>query len=231
VFSTRRPHAASTDGLGWLRASIGAHDVVTALQVHGADVLVSDRLSADPYSADQPRADVLTCATPGRGVAVRAADCVPILIASRYSPAVAAVHAGWRGTAAGAAAAAVSALARTYAVSAGNLVAAIGPCIGVCCYQVGPELVDAFAAAGHARHLIDRWFSSPPAPRGSRERRPLHLDLALANRDQLVLAGVPEEHIHVAGLCTAMHLDVLTSYRAERDAAGRLFAAIQPSQP
>jgi copper oxidase (laccase) domain-containing protein len=114
---------------------------------------------------------------------------------------------------------------------------------------VGSELVDAFAAAGHERHLIDRWFLAPAPPRGSRGRpasaegfgearrsafdsdagrRPkLRLDVAGANRDQLVMAGVPGEQIHLSGLCTAMHVDVLTSYRAEREHAGRIAGVIR----
>jgi YfiH family protein len=152
---------------------------------------------------------------------------VPILIADRETGAVAAVHAGWRGTCAGAGPAAVSALRAEFGARPDSLVAAIGPSIGVCCYEVGPELVDAFAAAGHERYLIDRWFTSTPPPRGSRVLSPLRLDVAGANRDQLVLAGVPEEQIHLSGLCTAMHLDVLTSYRAEKEQAGRLVAAIR----
>jgi copper oxidase (laccase) domain-containing protein len=106
---------------------------------------------------------------------------------------------------------------------------------------VGSDLVDAFAAAGHARHLVDRWFSigdrlsglgdpgsgiRDRAP-GNRERGQLRLDVAAANRDQLVLAGVREENIHDCGLCTAMHLDVLTSFRAEREKAGRIAGVIR----
>jgi copper oxidase (laccase) domain-containing protein len=87
--------------------------------------------------------------------------------------------------------------------------------------------VDAFAAAGHERYLIDRWFLAPAPPRGSRERPRLRLDLAGANRDQLLLAGVPEDRIYSSQLCTAMHLDVLTSYRAEKAGAGRLAAVIR----
>jgi copper oxidase (laccase) domain-containing protein len=64
--------------------------------------------------------------------------------------------------------------------------------------------------------------------RGARERPPLRLDLAGANRDQLILAGVSPEHIHLSGLCTAMHLDVFTSYRVEREQAGRMAAVIRP---
>jgi copper oxidase (laccase) domain-containing protein len=116
-----------------------------------------------------------------------------------------------------------------FGTHAADVVVAIGPAIGACCYEVGTELVDAFAAAGHERYLIDRWFIAPPPPRGARRSGAprLRLDVPGANRDQLVLAGVPEAHIHVANLCTAMHLGVLTSYRAEKDQAMRLAGAIR----
>ena len=172
-------------------------------------------------------ADVLVTDEPDIAVAVRAADCVPLLMADTRSGAVAAVHAGWRGTAAGAAVAAVQALAREFGSKPEDLVVAIGPSIGPCCYEVGTELVDAFAAAGHARHLIDRWFLALPPQRGSRERPKLRLNVGGANRDQLILAGVPEESIHACGLCTAMHLDVLTSFRAEQEKAGRMAGIIR----
>ena len=158
---------------------------------------------------------------------MRVADCVPLLLADSRTGVVAVVHAGWRGTAAGAAQAAVHALAREFGTKPEDLVAAIGPSIGACCYEVGTELVDAFAAAGHPRHLIDRWFLAPPPRRGSSERPKLRLDVGGANRDQLILAGVPEESIYACGLCTAMHLDVLTSYRAEKEKAGRIAAVIR----
>jgi len=128
--------------------------------------------------------------------------------------------------------------------------------IGGCCYEVGSELVDAFAAAGHERYLIDRWFRAPPHPRGrhalfgvdgpaprgvdgsawSGVERPvpseveggrLRLDIGAANRDQLILAGVPEKSIHIAGLCTAMNLELLTSYRMEKNDAGRIAGIIR----
>jgi polyphenol oxidase len=118
-------------------------------------------------------------------------------------------------------------LTREFATRPEDVVAAIGPSICAACYEVGTELVDAFAAAGHARHLIDRWFVTTPPPRGSVEPSPLRLDVAGANRDQLVLAGVPEENIHMSGLCTATNLDVLTSFRAEKERAGRLAGVIR----
>jgi YfiH family protein len=170
---------------------------------------------------------VLVSNDPDVAVAVRAADCVPLLMADPRTGAVAAVHAGWRGTAAGAATAAVESLRQEFGVEPENLVAAIGPSIGLCCYEVGTELVDKFAAAGHARHLIDRWFVATPPGRGSGEPPPLRLDVAGANRDQLMLAGVREANIHMSGLCTAENVPVLTSFRKERHQAGRLAAVIR----
>jgi YfiH family protein len=227
LFSTRQLELSSPADVAALAASIGAARLVQANQVHGRTHVVVK--AGEPLSnSERPDADVLVSNAPDAAVAVRAADCVPILIADRESGAVAAVHAGWRGTCAGAVGAAVGALGVEFGSRPADLVAAIGPSIGVCCYEVGPELVDAFAAAGYERHLIDRWFTSTPPPRGSRAHNPLRLDVAGANRDQLILAGVPEEQVHLSGLCTAMHLDVLTSYRVEKEKAGRLVAAIRP---
>jgi YfiH family protein len=195
-------------------------------QVHGRHVVVihDESMVPDPTTS----ADALVSLVPTVAVAVRAADCVPLLIADRVSGAVAAVHAGWRGTMAGIATETIATLRRDAGVRPENVIAAIGPSIGPCCYEVGSELVDAFAAAGYERHLIARWFATPPPPRGSREQPALRLDVAGANRDQLVMAGVPEDQIFLSGFCTAMHLDVFTSYRAEKEGATRLAAAIVP---
>jgi YfiH family protein len=225
VFTTRQLELASATGNRMLAQALGAHDVAMLTQVHGAEVVVIRRGQQPPSGA--PEADALVSDSADIGIAVRGADCAPILIADRMTGAVAAVHAGWRGTAARVVTAALAALVREFGTQPASVVVAIGPSIGPCCYEVGSELVDVFAAAGHERYLIDRWFATPPPPRGSRERPRLRLDVAGANRDQLVLAGVPEAQIHTAGLCTAMHLDVLTSYRAEREQAGRIAGAIK----
>ena len=224
AFTSRQLRLSPTEGAAELAACVGVAAVAQVSQVHGTAVALVRE--SDGWPAPWPEADVLVSRAPAIAVAVRSADCVPLLIADPASGSVAAVHAGWRGTAAGAAAAAVDALAREHGARPSDLVAAIGPCIGSCCYEVGTELVDAFAAAGHERYLIDRWFLAPPPPRGSREQPRLRLDLAGANRDQLVLAGVNEQRIHACGLCTAMHLDVLTSFRAEASNAGRLAGVI-----
>lgn len=223
LFTTRQLSLTSPAGYRELAAVLGVAQVATLRQVHGATVSIVHRGAVHP---SQPEADAIVSNAPDVAVAVRAADCVPLLMADGISGAVAAVHAGWRGTAARAAVAALNAMEREYATRPENIVAAIGPCIGPCCYAVGSDLVDAFAAAGHERYLIERWFSTPPPPRGSRELVQLRLDVAGANRDQLVLAGVPERQIFDARLCTAMHLDVLTSYRAEKENAGRIAGAI-----
>ena len=224
-FTTRQLQLSSHDDWSAVAALAGAEAVVNLNQVHGREVVVVRRDSPTP---DRSAGDILVSDHPPTALAVRAADCVPLLLADSEHGVVAAVHAGWRGTAAGAAVAAVEALAREFGSRPDSLIAAIGPAIRPCCYEVGSELVDAFASAGHARHLVDRWFSirgSGPGREGS-----LVLDVAGSNRDQLVLAGVPETSIFDCGLCTAMHLDVLTSYRAEKERAGRLAAVIRPSR-
>jgi YfiH family protein len=226
LFTTRQLALTSRTGCEQLAVALDVEQVATLRQVHGSTVaIIRDRDLREP-----PEADALVSSAPGVALAVRAADCVPLLMADCITGAVAAVHAGWRGTAARAAVAALNAMDREFGTRPVNIVAAIGPSIGPCCYAVGSDLVDAFAAAGHERYLIDRWFSTPPPPRGSRERVQLRLDVAGANRDQLVLAGVPERQIYDARLCTAMHLDVLTSYRAEKEKAGRIAGAIAPAR-
>ena len=186
-------------------------------QVHGAAVhVVGD---AGPAPEPRPAADALVTATPGLVLSVVTADCVPILLADPATGAVAAVHAGWRGTAAGIAGAAVAALGREFGVASASLVAAIGPSIGACCYDVGEELLEAFAAAGHDSAARADWFARDDAGR-------LRLDLWSANRDLLLHAGLRPDRIHVAGLCTKTHLDWFESYRADGTQAGRLAAII-----
>jgi purine-nucleoside/S-methyl-5'-thioadenosine phosphorylase / adenosine deaminase len=224
LFTTRQLELSSPTKVRALAEAVGARAVAMVHQVHGREVVVVRKRS--PIS-HRPEADALISGAPDVAIAVRAADCVPLLMADRSRGVVAAVHAGWRGTAARVAVAAVDALAREFGTRPADLVVAIGPSIGACCYEVKSDLVDAFAAAGHERYLIDRWFLSPPPARGSTARAPLTLDVPRANIDQLILTGVPEEQIYSSKLCTAMHLDVLTSYRKEKEKAGRIAGAIR----
>jgi YfiH family protein len=226
LFTTRRLELTAADGWQALAGSMGVRPdrFVGLNQVHGREVVTVRRgITADALHQMQghrPDADALISDAPDVAVVVRAADCVPILIGDPVTGAVAAVHAGWRGTAARAAVAAIEAMTHAFTTRAADLIVAIGPAIGPCCYEVGSDLVDAFAAAGHERYLIDRWFMTP---RGGKMR----LDVPGSNRDQLILAGVREENVHAAALCTAEHLDLLTSYRAEKERAGRIAGVIR----
>jgi YfiH family protein len=151
-------------------------------------------------------------------VSVRTADCIPILLADRHGRAVAAVHAGWRGTAAGVAGATVDALG-DLGVPAADLVAAIGPGIGPCCYQVDALVRDAMVAN---HHRAPTWFT-PDGPGHWR------LDLWRANRDQLETSGVPASAISCAGLCTVDDEGDWYSFRREGEGGGRMVAAIRRS--
>jgi YfiH family protein len=227
VFTTRQLQLSSPSDWAHAASLVEARHAATLNQVHGRNVVV---ITPGWTPTDvRPSADALVSNNPEVAVAVRAADCVPLLMADRGTGSVAAVHAGWRGTAAGIATSAVEALAAAFGARPSQMVAAIGPSIGACCYTVGSELVDAFAAAGHPRHLIDRWFVTRGDGTGSKDprMRRLYLDVAAANRDQLVLAGLEEGNIFIANLCTAMHLDLLTSYRAEKEGAVRIAGIIR----
>lgn len=187
-------------------------------QVHRADVAVARRGRLEPW--DPPEADEIVSDDPGAAVCVRVADCAPILMADRRLSVVGAAHAGWRGTVQRAASAAVQAMTEQFRSDPADLVAAIGPCLGACCGEVGDEVPQAFRDAGHNEEAIARWFTTGPSGRA-------HLDLGRANRDQLEAAGVEPGHIHVAALCTKTHATMLHSYRADGERAGRMAGVIR----
>ncbi len=203
-------------------ASVGAglEQLMRIKQVHGGTVRVLKKGHTGPADlAERPEADAQISNAPGLLLCVQVADCVPILLADHTTGAVAAIHAGWRGKSAGIARAAVEAMRREFETDAGDVIAAIGPSIGACCYEVGPNLVDAFRTAGFAEEDTNRWFTRTEA--GS-----LRLDLWAANRDQLVSAGLRADQIFVCGLCTQTHRTIFDSYRAEGDNAGRMAGLI-----
>lgn len=198
--------------------------LLRATQVHGRDVLVVRRADARTALVPQPVADIMVCDDPEVAVTVRVADCVPVLVADARLGVVAAVHAGWRGTALGAVRAGVEALGRAFGSRPADLHAAIGPCIGPDVYEVGEEVRAAFEAEGHGAAALSRWF------RPGRGTRP-HLDVWAANTDQLVDAGVPPGQVYCARACTASHPAWFFSHRAEGAATGRLVAAIRAWPP
>jgi copper oxidase (laccase) domain-containing protein len=125
-------------------------------------------------------------------------------------------------------------LSKRFGSAPADLIAAIGPSIGACCYEVGPDVRGAFAEPGFGDQALARWFFDAPQPTAinrsmptvSSVRRPNRwfLDCWAVARDQLVEAGVPA--IHTARLCTASHPDLFCSYRRDGKGAGRMAAAI-----
>jgi len=174
--------------------------VASARQVHGAAVVAA----ADALVMDL-EGDAVTVAEEGSLAAVRTADCVPILLLASHGRWGASVHAGWRGTFAGVAAAAVAAAERA-GIAPSELQAAIGPAIGPCCYEVGEDLAARFEAAGM------------PAVRDGRSAR---LDLRAINRTALLTCGLPPARIQVCGPCTRCRSDLYWSHRADPTGAGR----------
>jgi purine-nucleoside/S-methyl-5'-thioadenosine phosphorylase / adenosine deaminase len=166
-------------------------------------------------SALRPEADVLVTDEPGVLLAIRTADCLPILIADPQKRAIAAVHAGWRGTLAGVTGAAVAEMARAFGSNPASLVAALGPSIRACCYEVGPEVEEAF----RKRSPENQKFFLRPSP----EAR-VRLDLVAAAEAALGRSGVPAAQIHVADFCTACRTDLFFSHRKEGAWTGRMMA-------
>ena len=192
-------------------------DLLLIRQVHDAAVAFAPRDRDLPWTP--PEADIIVSNDPHSAIAVRVADCVPILLAEENGRAVAAIHAGWRGTAKRAAIEGVAALQTRYGIRPELVVAGIGPSIGPCCYEVGESTRRAFQQAGHHPLVLERWFE----PRGHGK---FHLDLWRATRDQLEGAGVSPTNIHVAELCTK-HQDGFHSYRVSGPDAGRMAAVIR----
>ena len=209
--------------------------LVTLRQVH-SDVL---NVVREPFS-DAQNGDALATEERGLLLGVQTADCIPILLVDPRHRAVAAVHAGWRGTVARIAAKTVGRMAMEFGTQPKDVLAALGPGIGRCCYEVGPDVAKEFAA-----QFPDaaEWFDGPFAALASGEDpNPLpwltmmppghqpppvrcHLDLHAANSGILANAGLQRKNIFVADFCTSCRTDLFFSYRRE-GVTGRMMAVI-----
>jgi YfiH family protein len=170
-------------------------DLITARQVHGTRVVEVPPLPSDP------EADALLTLASGQGIGVLTADCVPVVLAQIDGAGVAIVHAGWRGSARRITQLAVRALAESTGCRPEALVAAIGPHIGPCCYEVDEPVREAVG----------------PEPVFAPSERPGHyqLDLFELNRRQLLQAGVIPDRIERVGGCTSCDTDLFYSYRRD----------------
>ena len=182
--------------------------VVTARQVHGNVILkVSNGTGKQAGVGDGLMTDAANLV-----VGVTAADCVPILYVEPERRVAAAVHAGWRGTAAGVGVRAIMRMKEEYGIEPSVLHAALGPSIGPCCYEVGGEVAEQIGA-NWAEELKRAW--RPQGVKG-------YLDLRTLNKAQLIAAGVPERQIRRIGPCTACHVGEFFSYRKEGKTGSQL---------
>ena len=192
---------AAAGAVGW--------PVLKLKQVHSGIVRVMVDTSA---AGEAVEGDAAISSLTGVVLSVQTADCVPILLADSHARAIAVVHAGWRGTAAHIVETTVAELRQHYQVDPQDVVAAIGPHIGVCCYEIGEEVVEAIGD-NSAIERRPEW----PKP---------HLNLGEVNRRQLSSAGIPEAQIEISSLCTRCREDLFFSYRRDGARTGHMLSII-----
>ena len=200
----------------FLKLFAGDWTLTGCWQTHSADVrVVHNEPEARPNPevlGDDIYCDALVSNTPRILLAVKTADCVPILIGDPKTGAFAAIHAGWRGASASIVSRAIEQLQKEYSASPPDFRAAIGPAANVCCYEVGAEVINIFK---------ERFSQSESLLVPTRDGH-ARIDLHQANRNQLIQAGVPADRIHIAPLCTMDRNDLFFSYRREKQLHGRV---------
>ncbi len=216
------------------QSAIGANDftLVPLRQFHSS---IARHFATPP--GESCKGDASFTNTPGLLLGVQTADCVPILLVDPNKHAVAAIHAGWRGTLARIAQKTVGEMRMRFGSKPADILAALGPAVGGCCYEVGTELVTEFTSQfADAEEYFDelrtgeepnplQWLNMMP-PGHQPPPKNVRLDLRKANRAQLLAAGLRDANIFVSNLCTACHTDLLFSYRKEAAQSGRLLSVI-----
>lgn len=206
-----RPDAVAENRRRWAAACGRPWSSLVGLeQVHGAEVLVVDRPPSELPPEDARCFDASATDRTDAVLCVRTADCLPVLLHDPVRRAVAAVHAGWRGSLAGVSGAAVAALREAFGCRPEDLLAVLGPCIGPEAFEVGPEVHAAFLA----RH-------GPGVALGR-----LRVDLCEANRRQLLGAGLLPGHLEAIGGCTSAQPELFFSHRRDSGRTGRQLAFI-----
>jgi polyphenol oxidase len=202
-------------------AALGAEKatIVTARQTHSTERCVID--STDQARGPQPDCDAMTTKMSNVLLAVQTADCLPVLIADTVNNTVAAIHAGWRGTAGRITERTVADLMLSHGVNPRNCIAALGPTACADCYEVGPDVIERYKKEfGYWKNLLVNFKEGGKA----------HLDIREANVQQLAFCGFTEDRIHVADYCTMHQNDLFFSYRREGrnqpSSVGRLLSVI-----
>lgn len=210
-----------------------ATPLLTLHQIH------SNLIRATPTSPGR-KGDGLMTGEPGVLLGVQTADCIPVLVADRRRRAVAAFHAGWRGTVNRIVEAGIGQMRLEFGSHPEDLIAAIGPGIGQCCYAIGEEVLSSFESqfsyfqelfrevydADPGRTKYPMLFLTQRAPGHSPIGPSLHLDLIEANRRQLLAAGLKPGAIKLVGGCTNCQPALFFSHRGSHGHAGRMLAVI-----
>ena len=196
-------------------------NLTTARQIHDAHVkIVSERVRGKGSTDDQGAmdgTDAMVTNVPGVCLMVLSADCVPILMFDPAKAVIGVVHAGWKGTLRLIARKTVKVFQEGFGSSPHDIRAGIGPSIGPCCFEVGPEVISQVEdRLGTSKGYIGNKLSDEKG----------YFDLWSANLRQLVQAGIPEKNIEVARVCTCDHADVFFSHRCEGGKTGRFGAGI-----
>jgi len=185
--------------------------LVTLKQMHGSDILVIDEPNEDYSHFLRLEGDAIITNQPNVMIGVCVADCVPILLCDPDKRVIAAVHAGWQGTASKLVSKTVDGMKSEFGCNPKKLFAAIGPCIGKCCYEVDTPVMQAFVKGGIV------WDScAEPGGEGRWQ-----LDMAAANRDLLIHSGLKADAIDVSGMCVCCHRELFFSYRRDKGETGR----------
>jgi YfiH family protein len=192
-------------------AGVTDQQIASCSQVHGDEVIVVDRPTQEP-----PRGDAVTTNVPGIMLFLLMADCVPVLVFDPVQLAVGIAHAGWRGTALRIGERLITRMTDEFGCVPGDMVAAIGPSIGPCCYEVGDDVIACVRNSLPQPEALLRMY-----PSGRKAR----FDLWLANRQQMFSMGIPAGQIEDAALCTKCHANDFFSDRAARP-GGRFGAGI-----
>ncbi len=198
----------------WQKHGFGTRDAnpeadITLKQAHSTEVRNANGWRSQHR---EQQGDALITNDAGKSIGIRTADCVPILLLDCRTRAVAAVHAGWRGTAGELVSRTIEQMTRDFGTAPADVYAAMGPCIRDCCYHVGPDVAAHFAT----------WFPEW----GAEEELSRTVDLACANQRQMESAGVSSSHIFDCELCTACQSGQFFSFRREPENSGRMLAAI-----